>query len=223
MTADGVLGDQVTDNPGPDRSGAQAALAGAPDVAPEDVLRANTYALLAVLLHHQPDDAALAMLTDIESDETEFGQALGALADRARAATVDTVDDEFHDLFLGIGEAELKPYASYYLTGFLYEKPLAKLRADMCSLGVGKADDATEPEDHIAALCEMMCGMIMGDFGVPVPLDRQRAFFDQHIGPWAGRFFENLEDSPNARFYKPVGIIGRLFMTIEKQSFEMAA
>ena len=192
-------------------------------VAPEDVLRANTYALLALLLRRQADAETIAQLTNIGSDDTEFGRALAALAGAARAATAENADDEFHELFFGIGEAELKPYASYYLTGFLYEKPLAKLRAEMCALGIGKSDETTEPEDHIASLCEIMCGMIKGDFGDPVPLSRQRTYFDEHIGPWAGKFFTDLEDSPNAEFYKPVGTIGRLFMQIEVQSFEMAA
>ena len=80
-----------------------------------------------------------------------------------------------------------------------------------------------EPEDHIAALCEMMCGLITGAFGAPADLARQQAFFDTHIAPWAERLFEDLEAASSANFYKPVGTIGRLFMRIELQSFEMAA
>ncbi len=193
------------------------------EVAAEEVLRANTYALLARLLRTQPDAEALAELAGFQTDGTEMGRALAALAEAARDATPDSVDDEFHDLFIGVGETELTPYTSYYLTGFVYEKPLAKLRLAMAELGISQGDDVAEPEDHIASLCEMMCAMITGAFTAPVALDRQRAFFTTHVAPWAERFFEDLEGSPSARFYRPVGTVGRLFMRIEAQSFEMAA
>jgi TorA maturation chaperone TorD len=190
---------------------------------PEEQLRANTYALLAVLLREPPGAEALGKLAALEPDDSEMGRALGALAGAAREASVEDIDDEFHDLFVGVGESELKPYGSYYLTGFMYEKPLAKLRAEMAALGLGRADDVPEPEDHAAALCEAMCALITGEFGAPETLARQRAFFDTHIAPWFGRFFEDMETSPSARFYRPLGTVGRLFMRIETQSFEMAA
>ena len=93
------------------------------------------------------------------------------------------------------------PFCSYYLTGFLNEKPLAALRMDMDELGIGRAEGVKDPEDQIASLCEMMAGMITGAFGEPVGLDRQRAFFDKHIGCWAPRFFKDLqaaESGPDA-------------------------
>ncbi len=193
------------------------------EVAAEDMLRANTYALLASLFRAPPDAARLADLAKLGVDDTEMGRALGALGAAARESMPEAIDDEYHDLFIGVGEGELTPYASYYLTGFTYEKPLAKLRIEMSELGIAKTDDVVEPEDHIAALCEMMCGLITGAFGAPADLARQQAFFDTHIAPWTERFFEDLETASSANFYKPVGTIGRLFMRIELQSFEMAA
>ncbi len=193
------------------------------EVAAEDMLRANTYALLASLFRAPPDAARLADLAKLGVDDTEMGRALGALGAAARDSMPEAIDDEYHDLFIGLGEAELTPYASYYLTGFVYEKPLAKLRIEMADLGIVKTDDVAEPEDHIAALCEMMCGLITGAFGAPADLARQQAFFDTHIAPWAERLFEDLETASSANFYKPVGTIGRLFMRIELRSFEMAA
>ena len=208
MAADGVLGG----------GGSPPA-----DVAAEEVLRANTYALLARLLRTPPDAEALSEFTRFQTDDTEMGRALTALAEAARDATPDSVDDEFHDLFIGVGETELTPYTSYYLTGFVYEKPLAKLRLAMAELGISQGDDVAEPEDHIASLCEIMCGLITGAFGEPADLARQQAIFDEHIAPWAERFFEDLETAPSANFYKSVGRIGKLFMRIESQAFEMAA
>ncbi len=189
----------------------------------EDLLRANTYALLANLLRTLPDDRTLTELSNLESNDGEFGGAMAALAGAARETTPEAVDDEYHDLFIGVGAAELTPYASYYLTGFVYEKPLAKLRVEMARLGIAKADGVGEPEDHIAALLEMMCGLITGAFGEPAEVARQHTFFDDHIAPWGERFFEDLETASSATFYKPVGTIGRLFMRIESEAFEMAA
>ena len=193
------------------------------EVAAEEVWRANTYALLARLLRTYPDAEALSEFSRFQTDDTEMGRALAALAEAARDATPGSVDDEFHDLFIGVGESELTPYTSYYLTGFVYEKPLAKLRLAMAELGISQGDDVAEPEDHIASLCEIMCGLITGAFGEPADLARQQAMFDEHIAPWAERFFEDLETASSANFYKSVGTIGKLFMRIESQAFEMAA
>jgi len=186
-------------------------------------MRADSYALLAVLLRREPDDALLDSFAVALHDGTEFGEAIGELAAAASAHSAEAVADEFHALFIGVGESELKPYASYYLTGFMYEKPLAKLRAALADLGIAKSDDTVEPEDHIAALCEAMCALIMGEFGAPVLLADQKRFFDAHVRPWASLFFRDLEQSPSASFYRPVGRLGQLFMRIETQAFEMVA
>ncbi len=190
-------------------------------IAPEDSLRANTYMLLASILRAPMDSDTLADLATLKADDGPMGIALSALASAALRTQTEDALQEFQDIFIGIGAAELKPYASYYLTGFLYEKPLAKLRQDMDRIGIARADGVAEPEDHIAALCEMMCGLINGAFGEAADIATQRAFFDAHIGPWAGRFFENLETAEGAKFYRPVGTIGKLFMEIEQRSFEM--
>jgi len=192
-------------------------------IAPEDELRANTYALLALLLRQPPDGNTLDLLSELETGDTEMGAALRALADAGREAGAEAIADEFQTLFIGLGESELKPYASYYLTGFMYEKPLAELRAALADLGLARAEGVPEPEDHIAALCETMCALITGALDRPVGLGAQRAFFDAHIASWAGQLFEDLETTESAAFYRPVGTVGRLFMRIETESFEMAA
>ena len=163
------------------------------------------------------------MVRGLSGDESELGQGIKALAVAARGTTAEAAKQEYFDLFIGLGQGELLPYASYYLTGFLNEKPLARLRGDMARLHIARAEEVSEPEDHIAALCEMMAGLIAGNFGEPVSLDEQRRFFDTHIGCWAPRFFEDLQAAQSAVLYMPVGAIGRLFMQIESQAFEMAA
>jgi TorA maturation chaperone TorD len=126
---------------------------------------------------------------------------------------------EYFDLFIGVGRGELLPYGSYYLTGFLHERPLARLRADLAGLGIERVEGQCEPEDHAAILCEIMAGLVAGDFAVPV--ERQRHFFDRHLAPWMGRFFADLEAAKGADFYRPVGAIGRLFIEIEAEAFAL--
>jgi TorA maturation chaperone TorD len=192
-------------------------------ISEEDQLRAGWYALLAQLLSREPSEELLAMLRGLEGDESELGQGIKALAAAARGTSVESARQEYFDLFIGVGQGELLPYASYYLTGFLHEKPLVRLRNDMAELQIARADDISEPEDHIAALCEMMSGLITGSFGEPADLPVQRAFFDTHVGCWAPRFFEDLQAAQAAVLYMPVGTIGRLFLAIETQAFDMAA
>lgn len=189
----------------------------------EDLLRARFYALLAQLLAAPPTADVLASLSTLEGDEdSAMGRAITALAEVAGAATAESVDDEYTALFIGVGRGELLPFASYYMSGFLHEKPLANLRGDMAEIGIGRAEDLSEPEDQIGVLAEMMHGLITGAFGTPATLDGQKAFFDAHLRPWAARFFADLEVSESAVFYVPVATIGKLFIGIECDAFEMA-
>ncbi len=189
----------------------------------EDQLRADAYGLLARLMCDVPTRDLLALTSEIEGGDTPLGVALAALAEAAATVTTEAVSEEYHDLFIGVAGGELNPYCSFYLTGFSYEKPLAKLRLDMEGLGVARRDGIKEPEDHMASLCEMMAGLISGAFGTPADLETQQWFFDRHLAPWARLFFEDLENAKSARFFKPVGTVGRLFMEIETTAFEMAA
>ncbi len=193
------------------------------DIADEDRLRAHWYALLARLLTVSPDQGTLDFMRGLRGDETPLGRGVAALAAAARATSPARVEQEYFDLFIGVGQGELLPYGSYYQTGFLNEKPLATLRADMAALGIARVSQVREPEDHIASLCEIMAGLITGAFGAPVDLARQQDFFARHVGSWAPRFFEDLEAARAAALYMPVGTIGKIFIAIESQGFEMAA
>ena len=196
------------------------------ELAEEDVLRAHWYGLLGGVLRAAPDRAHLDRLAGLVGDETDFGQGVSALAEAAQAALAadpKTLEQEHFDLFIGVGRGELLPYGSYYLAGFLYEKPLAQLRADMRRLGIARSEGVLEPEDHIAAVMEMMSGLITGAFGDGADLAVQRQFFAVHLGSWAPRFFEDLENAKAAGFYRSVGRTGRQFLAIETAAFEMTA
>ena len=163
------------------------------------------------------------LLRSLKGDDSPLGQGLAALSEVADRLSVEEVAQEFHDLFIGVTRGELLPYGSHYLPGFLNEKPLAELRGTMSELGIARSDAASEPEDHIASLFEMMHGMILGDYGKPVSLADQFKFFKDHVETWAIKFFEDLEAAKSARLFMSVGLIGRLFMEIEGEAFKIAA
>jgi TorA maturation chaperone TorD len=192
-------------------------------VAEEDALRAGLYDLLASLLANPPQRDLIDRVARLEGDDGELGRAVRALARVAQATTQSAAEREFNQLFIGVARGELLPYASYYMTGFLNEKPLASLRNDMASHGIERAPNVFEPEDNIASLCEMMAGLILGRFGEPEPLAGQKDFYAKHIGPWAGHFFADLEAAKGSVFYAPVGAIGRAFIEIEREAFRMGA
>ena len=191
------------------------------DVLPEDELRASQYRLLARFLAKAPDAALLRLASNFTGDDTDLGRALALLARLTQNTSEAKARSEYQELFIGVGRGELMPYGSYYMTGFLNEKPLALLRRDMTGLGMARADGTSEPEDHIAALSDMMAGLIMGDFGEPLEVAEQKRFFDQHLAPWAGRFFTDLENAKAATLYTPIGTLGRVFMEIETTAFSM--
>lgn len=185
-----------------------------------DKARADEYALLASLLIAPPDSAMLARLSDLQGNaDTPLGRAHIGLAQAAISHGADAVKREYFELFIGVGRGELLPYASYYLTGFLNERPLARLRADMLRLGVARADGHCEPEDHLASLCEMMSGFACKRFEISD--DGEQSFFERHVEPWAERFFSDLENAKTAKFYRSVGMVGRVFMDIEREAFAM--
>ncbi len=188
----------------------------------EDKLRADLYDFLSALLAGPPSRGLLDQTARLSGDSAPMGQAISTLAKLAGKTTEKGIEGEFNDLFIGMGRGELVPYASYYMTGFLNEKPLAALRADMAARAIQRAPNVYEPEDNIASVMEMMAGLIEGRFGAPETLAQQRAFFNRHIGPWAGHFFSDLEAAKTSIFYAPVGRIGRLFMEIEREAFRMA-
>lgn len=192
-------------------------------IAEEDRLRAHFYDFLGLLLSAPPDPTVLAQTAALRGDDTDLGQAIAALARVAGVSGPAAVEREFNALFIGLGRGELLPYASYYLTGFLNEKPLARLRADMAARAITRAANVFEPEDNIASLLEMMAGQIAGRFGSPATLDDQKTFWNRHLAPWARHFFADLEAAENSVFYASVGTAGRVFMEIEREGFRMAA
>jgi len=191
------------------------------DIDEMDAARAQEYALIAALLTRAPDAQLLSNLSELRGDASPLGMAHVALAEAASHADVQRVEREFFDLFIGLGRGELLPYASYYLTGFLHERPLARLREDLGVIGVARAEGVAEPEDHAGILCEIMSGL--ASRRLPAPPDSDRLIFDKHMAPWIGRFFSDLEQAAAADFYRRLGTLGRVFMDIEAEAFDLPA
>lgn len=184
-----------------------------------DAARAQEYALLSVLLVRAPDAALLERLSKLQGDPSPLGVAHAHLAEAASRTDAARVEREYFDLFIGLGRGELLPYGSYYLTGFLHERPLARLRDDLRELGIRRAEWQPDPEDHAGILCEIMAGLIDGRFDAPPGSDRP--FFERHMKPWIGRFFADLEGAQAADFYRAVGMLGRVFIEIETEAFTL--
>jgi TorA maturation chaperone TorD len=187
---------------------------------PIDLARAQEYLLLASLLSAAPSTRRLDQLAALTGDATPLGRAHAALAEAAAIAVAAKVEREYFDLFVGLGRGEFLPYASYYLAGFLNERPLSRLRSDLAALGIERAADNSEPEDHAAILCEIMAGFAGGRFAGSS--DVERAFFEKHLAPWMGRLFADIESSENATFYRAVGTLGRTLIEIETEAFTFA-
>ncbi|MGL4441322.1 MAG: Cro/CI family transcriptional regulator [Bosea sp. (in: a-proteobacteria)] len=191
------------------------------DIAPEDAARADEYALMGALLWRAPTAETLALLAGLKGDASELGAAHHLLAETARSADPEAVQREYFDLFVGVGRGEILPYASYYRTGFLHERPLADVRRDMEILGLAREIRVGEPEDHAAILFDVMRGLIMGEFAADGIDDG--VFFSRHIKPFASRLFVDLEMTQTSALYRCVGAVGRVFMDIEAGAMALAA
>lgn len=188
---------------------------------PVDAARANLYLLLARLVLVVPDDRLLIDLRRIDGDDSALGQALRELAREADVLRIDAIVREHFELFVGVGRGEFLPYASYYMTGFLYERPLVRARQDMRRLGIERGEGMSEPEDHIGFLFEAMAGIIMRRFAAEA--QEEKRFFVRHLAPWVERFFADVEASEKAGFYRSVARLGQEFMRIEREAFALEA
>lgn len=214
----------------------------------EDVLaeqdqlsRAAVYELLGALLAKPPAEEQLGVLRgidaldtgkDAQSDTKQGAEAPAATASEiamgwsllqqasVKASPVE-VEDEYFALFIGLGRGELVPFGSWYMTGFLMEKPVAVLRRDLESLGMEREEGVSETEDHIAALCNAMAIIIRNSS--EIGFEREKKFFNDHLAPWAKTFFSDLQHADSAHFYRSVGFFGESIIKFETEYFAMQA
>ncbi len=173
---------------------------------PVDEARAQLYLLFANLLLRVPDERILIDLRQLGGDDSALGEALRALAAAADVTRAEEIAKEHFTLFIGVGRGELLPFASYYQTGFLYERPLVRVRSDMRRLGLERGEEFQEPEDHLGFLMETMSGLITRR--IPCEAREEKAYFERHLKPWVERFFADLEKMDQQPFYRAVGRLG---------------
>lgn len=191
-------------------------------MAEEQRYRASAYELLAALLRAEPTADLLQLVgqfADAGEGADELGLSMALLGLTARNTSPNSAANEHFRLFIGLGRGELVPFGSWYQTGFLMERPLGELRDDLRTLGIERAQEVKEPEDHVAALCEVMALLIRD----ALPIERQTRFFSTHMEPWLGRFFADLESAENAVFYRAVGRFGAAFAGFERSYLSMPA
>ncbi|MCQ8895906.1 molecular chaperone TorD family protein [Limnobacter humi] len=192
-------------------------------LAGEDWARADFYGLLSVLMSGKVDDAFLARFRDLDRAQMDITSPIGFEFSELIRHVVNLdareVIAEHNDCFIGVGKPDVMLYGSYYMAGFLNEKPLVALRTDLAKFGLTRDESMVETEDHIAFLCEVMRYLILAD-DPPVSFDQQRLFFHTHIAPWYGRLADAIEQCGSASFYKTVGRLMRVFLDVEAQSFD---
>ncbi len=192
------------------------------DTVDEERLRSRTYALLAELFAKPPGPELLARLAPLTetAGEGPVAEAWRALGEAARQATPEAVDDEYHALFIGLGRGEILPYGSWYLSGFLMGRPLVQLRSGLAALGFEREPGVTEPEDHAAALFDVMAALADPDTGEPITT--QQRFFATFLAPWIERFMGDVRTARTADLFRQVAALGERFVVLEKQYLGLA-
>ena len=204
----------------------------------EDLARADLYGLLATLFFHAADADLLQRIAaapldpigdgDIAAADAQAAassaltQAWRRLVARAGQTTAAQADDEYTELFIGVGKPEVFLYGSYYQAGFLNEKPLVVLRDDLRRYGLERAEGITETEDHLATLCEVMRYLIAGDDAAIAHVEEQRAFFQRHLASWVDTACDAVLQHPRARFYADAAGLAKAFFEVERLALELS-
>lgn len=204
----------------------------------EDLARADLYGLLATLFFRAADadllqriaaapldpsgDDAIAPADAEAAASSALTQAWRKLVARAGKTTAEQADDEYTELFIGVGKPEVFLYGSYYQAGFMNEKPLVVLRDDLRRYGLERAEGITETEDHLATLCEVMRYLIAGDDVAVARVEEQRAFFQRHLAPWVDTACDAVLQHPRAAFYADVAGLAKAFFDVERLALELA-
>lgn len=189
-----------------------------------DAVRSGTWACLAALTVAPPTASLLGRLRATAVDHgmprpnDALAQAWSALAEAADHIDREALNDEYHAVFVGVGGGEVTPYASWYRNKSLFDRALLSFRADLAVLGIEHAEDVSEPEDHVAVMCEVMA-LVVGDASLRAAWEQ--ALFERHLAPWLPAFFADLQHAPSAIFYRAVGQLGHAFLTLEERFFAM--
>ena len=191
----------------------------------EETARAEIYGLLSQLFYAPPSQEWLGQLQVAVTEAPDAGAFLEEpwreLVASARALTQAQIAAEYSQLFGGVGKPEIYLGGSHYLSGFLNEKPLVRLRDDLAALGLGRSQDMSETEDHAAYVFEVMRYLIAGDDVTVSNLTHQMAFFSQHVKPWLSLMCQAVIAHPKAVFYARLANFTEGFLSVEAQGFDL--
>lgn len=202
----------------------EAAVSPAHALSPEDRTRSDLYALLAKLYEDGPDSSLLDAIAGAPRMDgtSDLATAWNRLIEASAGTSAPDALQEYTDLFIGVGKSEINPHASFWLSGFTMERPLALLRGELATLGLARRDGVSMLEDHLSALCETMRLLIAGDAQhEPAPLATQRAFFERNLTSWVFDCCDAIAESPIANYYRHVAELTRAFMTIDREALAM--
>jgi len=193
----------------------------------EETARAELYGLLSQLYYQAPSEALWAQLQVAVTEAPDAGGFLEEpwreLVACARSMSAAQIANEYTTLFGGVGKPEVYLFGSHYLSGFLNEKPLVRLRDDLAELGLARSQDMSETEDHVAYIFEVMRFLIAGDDVSVSNLSRQQTFFTQHVQPWVPNLCQTLMNHPRAVFYARLSAFTEAFVSVEAQGFDLLA
>lgn len=192
----------------------------------EEAARGDFYALIARLLHNGPDGALLARLAEADPIPADGDPALAkawqGLVDASAAMDADAATEEYERLFVGVGKARVSLYAGYYSGALSIDHPRVRLQAHLARLGLARNEAANEPEDHFAALFDVMRVLVAGGAGrFAAPVEEQRLFFEVHVKPGAAKFLTALEKAPEANYYRRVAAFAAAFLALEIEAFNL--
>ncbi len=191
----------------------------------EETARAEIYGLLSQLFYTPPSEALLGQLQVAVTEAPDAGAFLEEswreLVASARSLNQRQIADEYTRLFGGVGKPEVYLFGSHYLSGFLNEKPLVRLRDDLATLGLARSQDMPETEDHAAYVFEVMRYLIAGDDVTVSNLTQQMAFFNQHLQPWVLPMCQAIQAHPQAVFYARLADFTAAFIGVETQGFDL--
>ena len=191
----------------------------------EETARAEIYGLLSQLYYAPPPAELLSALrvavTEAPAQGAFLEEPWRVLVGAARASDDAAIAREYDALFGGVGKPEVYLFGSHYLSGFLNEKPLARLREALAGMGLARDEAMPETEDHIAYVCEVMRYLIAGDDVAVANLTRQSEFFATHLQPWVNALCDAISAHPKARFYAALAEFTRAFISVEAQGFDM--
>lgn len=193
----------------------------------EETARAEVYGLLAALYYAPPSPELLSQLRVAVTEAPAAGGFLEEPWRRfvgiVRTLSDEQVANEYDALFGGVGKPDVYLFGSFYLSGFLNEKPLAALRGDLAALGLARDETMPETEDHFACVCEVMRYLIAGDDVEIANLTQQQKFFSTHVQPWVPAMCEAISAHPKARFYAALAAFTAAFVSVETQGFDLMA